>query len=163
MKLVYKVGIVYGIAELIHQMMYLRRYYYFNNLRITTKEPLSAIRTMVKALIKKNHLLFQRASLYTHSRHIHNENDFCNTMITRDEEGPANQFCTGCGKLYMRYLPLAINVFMKTLRQIGSVYMSWVLGYRRTWHNTEDGYYSVWTHTVPGTKPFVFFLHLHLF
>lgn len=157
MKLVYTVGITYGIAELIHQIMYLRRYYYFNNLRIPNTEPLSAIQTMVQIILKNNSMLFQRASLYKHFTHIRNENDLCDAMIPRIEETPVNLFYTGSSKLYMRYLPFAIKVFMKTLRQTGTLYMRWVLGYSRTWHMTEDGYYSVWTHTVAGTKPFVFF------
>ena len=112
---------------------------------------------MVKILLKKNRLLFQRALLYKHAKHIRNENDFFEAMLPRKEETPVNRLYIGSGKLYMRYLPLAITIFMKTLRQAGTLYMRWVLGYTRTWHKTEDGYYSVWTHTVDGTKPFVFF------
>jgi hypothetical protein len=46
---------------------------------------------------------------------------------------------------------------MKLVRQIGNGYMRYCLGYTREWHNTDDGWYSVWTHHLKNTKPLVFF------
>jgi hypothetical protein len=46
---------------------------------------------------------------------------------------------------------------MKLVRQIGNGYMRYCLKFTREWRTTKDGWYSVWTHEVPGTKPLVFF------
>jgi hypothetical protein len=157
MKLVYKFGLVYGVAELVHQLLYWHRYTYFNNMRIMNKYPTTAILIMIQSLMKKNPLLLQRTKLYKHTEHIKNENDLYDALIPHCKERPANQLQVGCSKLYWRYSPLALELFMKSLRQAGNLYLRYVQGFSRTWHKTDDGYYSVWSHHISGTKPLLFF------
>ncbi len=97
-----------------------------------------------------------------YTAHIKSAQDVYNTLTNHVEEIPANQMQAGCSRLYKRYTPFIFDVSMRALRQAGHVYMKYVLGFSRTLHKTEDGYYSVWTHTVSGTKPFVFFPGLGL-
>jgi pimeloyl-ACP methyl ester carboxylesterase len=40
--------------------------------------------------------------------------------------------------------------------------LRYVQGFSRTWHKTDDGYYSVWSHHISGTKPILFFPGLGL-
>jgi pimeloyl-ACP methyl ester carboxylesterase len=162
MKLVYKFGIAYGFAELIHQLMYWRRYIYFNNLRITHNESPTETWAMLKSLMNKNPRLFQRTGLFTHTEHIHNEDDLYDALTSHSKERPANKLQDGCSRLHWRYSPFAFELFMKTIRQFGNLYMKYIQRYERTWHKTIDGYYSVWHHNVPGSKPLLFFPGLGL-
>ncbi len=162
MKLVYKIGIVCGVAELIHQLMYWRRYNYFNNLRIMSKVSKQEYLKVVDMLMKLNPNLFARCKQYAHTSHIKNEDDLYNALTPHYKERPVNSLQVGCSRLYWRYSPFILELCMKTIRQIGNMYVRYGLGYSRTWHNTHDGYYSVWTHIVPGTKPILFFPGLGL-
>jgi pimeloyl-ACP methyl ester carboxylesterase len=162
MKLVYKLGLVFGFAELVHQFFYWRRFTHFNNLRISNGESNDGFQTMIGALLDKNPNLFQRLGLYAQTSHILNEDDLRDALTTHYEERPVNKLQVGCSKLYWRYNPLMLELFMKSIRQIGNLYVRRILGYSRDWHLTSDGYYSVWTHTVKGTKPLLFFPGLGL-
>jgi hypothetical protein len=162
MKLVYKIGIAYGLAELTFQLYQWRRYDYFNKLRVTFNETKEELWTMVHAVVKKNPDIFERCKLDSQTAHIHREVDLYNVITCHPDETPANQLQVGCSKMYWRYFPLVLDIFMKTLRQVGGVYMKCALGFTQITHKTVDGYYKVWTHTVVGTKPIVFFPGLGL-
>ena len=157
MKLALKFGIAYGLAELIHQLWSIRRYNHFNNLRISYGETKDDIRVMARSLLAKNPTLFERARLYAHTSHVRDEDDFCASIATRPEQTPANKLQVGCAKLYWRFTPLGFDVLMKIARQVGNIYVRHWLGFKRAWHKTDDGYYSVWSHVVNNTKPLLFF------
>lgn len=162
MKLAYRVGLAYGIAELVYQVLKWRRYSYFDSLRIACDVTSDEIWKMIRTIMQKNPLLLARCQLSQYTRHIRNEKDVYNALTSHVYEMPVNQLQVGCSKLYWQYEPLLLNMFMKSLRQLGNLYMRYKLGFVRKWHKTDDGYYSVWTHTVDGTKPFVLFPGLGL-
>ena len=147
---------VFGLAELYHYWKLSRRYNHFNNFRQPniTQEQMCE---MTDAILEKNPNLFERALLFEHTLHITNKDEFYDSMRTHEELRPSNKLQVGCTKLFWRYHPFAFEIAMKFVRQLGNGYMRYCLKYTREWHKTTDGWYSVWTHEVPGTKPIVFF------
>ena len=150
-----------GFAELCHYWRLSRRYNHYNRSRQSDVEP-EQTREMMDAILAKNPDLFERAQYHEHTSHIKNKDDLYDCMRIHAEMRPANRFQTGCALIYWRYHPLAFEIAMKLIRQLGNGYMRHYLGFARSWHKTADGWYSVWTHTVPGTKPIVFFPGLGL-
>lgn len=147
---------VFGLAELYHYWKLSRRYNHFNDFRqpnITQEQ----MREMTDAILEKNPNLFERAAQFEHTLHITNKDEFYDSMRTHEELRPSNRLQVGCTKLFWRYHLFAFEIAMKIVRQLGNGYMRYCLKYTREWHNTTDGWYSVWTHEVPGTKPIVFF------
>ncbi len=147
---------VFGLAELYHFWKLARRYNHFNNLRqpnITQEQ----IHEMTDALLEKNPNLFERAAKFEHTSHITNKNEFYESTQTHEDLRPSNKLQVGCSTLFWRYHPFAFELVMKVVRQLGNGCMRYFMGFTREWHSTEDGWYSVWTHEVPGTKPIVFF------
>jgi hypothetical protein len=147
---------VFGLAELYHYWKLSRRYKHFNDFRQPniTQEQMCE---MTDAILEKNPNLFERALLFEHTLHITNKDEFYDSMRTHEELRPSNKLQVGCTKLFWRYHLFAFEIAMKIVRQLGNGYMRYCLGFTREWHNTSDGWYSVWTHEVPGTKPIVFF------
>jgi hypothetical protein len=147
---------VFGLAELYHYWKLTRRYNHFNDFRQPniTQEQMCE---MTDAILEKNPNLFERALLFEHTLHITNKDEFYDSMRTHEELRPSNKLQVGCTKLFWRYHLFAFEIAMKIVRQLGNGYMRYCLKYTREWHNTTDGWYSVWTHEVPGTKPIVFF------
>jgi hypothetical protein len=162
MKTRYKLIIVSSIClvELCHYLRLSRRYNNFNRLRLPNIEP-EKTRDMIRAIISKDEDLFERAQLHDNTSHIRNEDDVYDGVRIHDEQRPANQLQVGCAKIFWRYHPFAFEIMMKVIRQIGNMYMRY-LGFSRAWHKTPDGWYSVWTHIVPGTKSLLFFPGLGL-
>jgi hypothetical protein len=149
-------GSVLGLAELYHYFTLSRRYNHFNKFRQPniTQEQMCE---MTDAILEKTPDLFERAQLFEHTSHITDKNTFCDSMRTHEELRSKNKLQVGCAQLFWRYHPLSFEIAMKLIRQIGNVYMQECLGFTREWHTTTDGWYSVWTYEVPGTKPIVFF------
>jgi hypothetical protein len=147
---------VIGLAELLHYYKLSRRYNHFNNFRQPNISD-EQIHEMTDAIIRKNPNIFERATQFEHTSHITNKHEFYDSMRTHEELRPPNKLQVGCTTLFWRYHPLLFEITMKLVRQVGNRYMRYCLGYTREWHNTEDGWYSVWTHHVQNTKPLVFF------
>jgi hypothetical protein len=147
---------VFGLAELYHYWKLSRRYNHFNRYRppnITQEQ----LYEMTEAILEKNPNMFERAAQFEHTSHITNKDEFYDSMQTHKELRPSNKLQVGCSKLFWRYCPFVLEIATKLVRQIGNGYMRYCLGYTREWHNTEDGWYSVWTYHVENTKPIVFF------
>ena len=150
------VGSVFGLVELCHYWKLSNRYNNFNNFRqpnVTHEQ----IHEMTDAILKKNPNLFERALLFEHTSHITNKHELYDSLRTHEELRPSNKLPVGCTKLFWRYHPFVFEIAMKLVRQVGNGYMRYCLGYTREWHNTADGWYSVWTYNVLGTKPIMFF------
>jgi hypothetical protein len=147
---------VLGLTELYHYWKLSSRYNHFNKFRQPTITQ-EQMREMTDAILEKNPNLFERAQLFEHTSHIKNKDDFYDSMQTHEALRPSTKLQVGCTKLFWRYHTFAFEIAMKLVRQIGNVYMRYCLGFAREWHLTADGWYSVWTHEVPGTKPIVFF------
>jgi len=146
---------VLGLTELYHYWKLSSRYNYFNKFR-QPKITQEQMREMTDVILEQNPNLFERAQLFEHTSHITNKDELYDTMQTHQELRPSNKLQVGCSKLFWRYHPFAFEIAMKLVRQIGNGYMRY-LGFTREWHKTRDGWYSVWTHEVPGTKPIVVF------
>jgi len=147
---------IFGLAELYHYWKLSRRYNHFNKFR-QPKIAQEQMREMTDAIVEKNPDVFERSQLFEHTSHITNKEQFHDAMQTHKELRPSNQLQVGCAKLFWRYHFFALEIAMKLVRQIGNGYMRYYLGYTREWCKTSDGWYSVWTYIVPGTKPIVFF------
>jgi hypothetical protein len=143
-------------AELFHYWKLSRRYNHFNRFRCSDVKP-EQTREMIDAVLAKNPDFFERAQLFEHTSHIKNKNDLYDCLRNHPELRLANKLQIACTQLYWRYHPFAFEITMKLIRQIGNAYMRYHLGFTREWHKTTDGWYSVWTYEVPGTKPIVFF------
>lgn len=147
---------VIGFAELCHYWKLSRRYNHFNRFRRNDVQS-EQTREMIDAVLAKTPDIFERTQMFEHTSHIKNKNDLYDCMRIHSDLRPANKLQIACTQLYWRYHPFAFEIAMKLIRQIGNVYMRHYLGFTREWHKTTDGWYSVWTYDVPGTKPLIFF------
>ena len=143
-------------AELCHYWKLSRRYNHFNRFRCSDVKP-EQTREMIDAVLAKNPDFFERVQLFEHTSHIKDKAELYKCLRIQSELRPANKLQMGCTQLYWRYHPFAFEIMMKLIRQIGNGYMRYYLGFTREWHKTTDGWYSVWTYEVQGTKPIVFF------
>jgi hypothetical protein len=143
--------------EYAHYTKLLMRHNYFNDLRVEQTNSDEEQWKMVKAILRKNPDLFERASRIKHTSHIVDEDALYKALTVEDEIKPANQVCVGCGEIYWRYHPHRLESFMICIRKLGELYM-YFAGFKRTWHLTDDGYYSVYKYEVnKEERPIIFF------
>jgi hypothetical protein len=76
--------------------------------------------------------------------------------IEKTEEFPSNCMKVGNSKLYWQYVPFCIDFTMKMIRQFGNLHLL-SIGFTRTWYNTKDGYYSIWSFHKKNTIPIIVF------
>jgi len=143
--------------EYAHYTKLVRRYNYFNELRVEQTCDEDEQRKMVKAVIRKNPDLFTRASKMQHTSHIVDEESLCESLTVQSELKPSNELCVGCSEIYWRYHPHRLESFMICVRKLGELYM-YFAGFNRTWYLTDDGYYSVYKYEINnGERPIIFF------
>jgi hypothetical protein len=140
-----------------HYYKSIKRYNHFNNLRLPNIIPEDEMNKLVDVIVDKNPKIFRRCQKFIHTKHIKNKTDLYNAFfIDTKTEYPSNYVKIGCSKLYWQYIPFCIDFVMKIIREIGNLHLS-SIGFIRTWYNTKDGYYSIWTFHKKNTKPLIIF------
>jgi hypothetical protein len=144
--------------EYSHFTKLILRYNNLNEFRLprsfTDKEQL----TMMKSIINKNPGIFEHSYKQQHLSHITNEETLYDAITIDECIKPKNQMFVGRSEIYWRYHPFAVDLFMRSIRKIGEMYML-LTGFKRNWHKTDDGYYSVYTYRVinGNKRPIIFF------
>lgn len=152
------IGITYSILEYWHYYKSVKRYNHYNNLRLPNIIPEDEMNKLVDVIINKNPKIFRRCQKFIYTKHIKNKTDLYNAFFidTKKTEFPSNYMKVGSSELYWQYIPFCIDFIMKIIREIGNLYLS-SIGFSRTWYNTKDGYYSIWTFHKKNTKPLIIF------
>ena len=155
---------VYILAEFFHYLYQLRRFRHFDTMREPTNH--SGGSQAMDEITRMNYgqLLHRVRGLgIRHVAHMKTHGDICAYMLgnRHDTNYRPHVLTAGHSQLRWQYLPLAVHTTLKLVRLAGELVLFYK-GFRRKWHLTDDGYYSVWSRYVPGSRPLVVFPGLGL-
>jgi pimeloyl-ACP methyl ester carboxylesterase len=149
--------------EYAHYTRLIIRHKHFNDLRLERTHSDEEQRKMMEVIIKKNPGIFERNVQRKHLAHIVDEDTLYDALTIQNQIQPSNKMCVGRSEIYWRYCPFRVESFFYGVRKLGELYM-YFAGFKRSWHWTTDGYYSVYTfhNSNSNERPIVFFPGLGL-
>jgi hypothetical protein len=148
--------------EYAHYTKLVMRYNHFNNFRLERTQTDEEQRKMTIEIINQNHGIFERVSKIPLMSHIVDEETLYDALTISHDIQPPDKLFVGRSELYWRYCPFRIESFFYGIRKLGELYM-YFAGFKRSWHLTADGYYSVYTYDSDNNeRPIVLFPGLGL-
>lgn len=153
--------VVWVVAECVHYARQSARFTDFDSNRFLPTTPVLVNRCRA-ALLRQNPQLLERVrSLGLRQTHHLGTRDALEASLSFSSRPcttpPPHQMSMGHTKLFWRYQPLCWSVLRHLIGWFGQCWLCQRLGFTRTWHQTEDGDYAVWSKVVEGTRPIVVF------
>jgi hypothetical protein len=147
--------LLYGIAEYRHYRRYYTLWRRFEYLCVSRPNALQ-IEAVADAILSQSTDVFRRAALFSATRHIVDRPTLVASLTPGQPLTSSARWQIGGASLHRLYLPVAVS-WVRTMLRTAMVWRMRAAGFARAEYPTEIGAYSIWSRTVHGTKPILFF------